>query len=363
MKRPKILYGSASEVGERLQENYDRLIDSNRKWTEIMSFSPEPHTGVTCKDLIWRKNKSKLYRYVSQDGPKHKTPLLMIYALINKAYILDLTHGMSMVEHLVKEGFDVYLLDWGEFEWEDRDITYADLVYDYVARAVRKVCQASETDEISILGYCMGGTIASMYASLFPNPKIKNMIFVASPFDFEDAGMSSIWINGEDFDPDKVVDTFKLVPKSFVDVGVKMLNPVNNFLGTYTRLWKMIDDEIPVRSWRVLNHWVNDNVNFPGGAYRQWIKEFYQENKLVKNEIMLRGRQVYLNKIEAALLVLAGEKDHIVMPHQTTAALKYMSSNDTEYLEYPVGHGGLVFGKTAKQEVYPAIADWLAKRS
>lgn len=361
-KKLYVLSGSAEEVGEKLQESYDRVLESTRKWAEIISFDPDPQTGMTPKDVVWRKNKSKLYRYCSS-GIKHRIPILVLYALINKAYILDLTPGMSMVEHLVDEGFDVYMLEWGEFQWEDRHLTFADFVFDYIAHAVRKVCQFSNCDELSIIGYCMGGTMGAMYASLFELPKIKNMVFLASPVDFENAGLSSKWLNSEAYDADKIADTFELVPSSFVDCGVKMLNPVNNFWGTYTRLWKVIDEGMSIKSWKVLNKWVNDNINFPGGAYRQWIRDMYQENLLVKGGIYLRGQQVDFKNIDAALLVLAGEKDHIVLPEQARAAMDYMRSEDKSYYEFPIGHGGLVFGGMARDKVFPIISQWLSARS
>lgn len=355
---------SADEIGVKLQESYDHLLASTKKWAEILAFDPYPQTGVTPKELVWSKNKTKLYRYTSGKKPVHRVPVLCLYALINKAYILDLTPGMSIVERLVKDGFDVYLLDWGEFEWEDRQLTLTDLVYKYIARAVQKVCKYSSTQELTILGYCMGGTIASMYASLFPQPRIRNMIMLASPLDFEQASLTTKWLNtpfGNDVD--KIVDTFQLVPKEFVDVGVKMLRPVNNFIGTYSRLWKMVEEGTPVHSWKVLNKWVDDNVNFPGGAYRQWIKNLYLENQLIKGEFKMLGNLIDLKRIDASLLALAGEKDHIVMPGQVKVALEAFSSTDKEYHEFPIGHGGLVFGKLAQKQVYPLISEWLAVRS
>jgi polyhydroxyalkanoate synthase len=357
------LRGSADEVGEKLQESYDRMLESTRRWAEIISFDPDPQTGMTPKDVVWRKNKSKLYRYCSSHGTKYRTPILILYALINKAYILDLTPGMSLVEYLVDEGFDVYMLEWGDFQWEDRHLTFADMIFDYIAHAVRKVCQFSQCDELSLIGYCMGGTMAAMYASLFSLPKIKNIIFLAAPFDFEDAGISSKWLKSGRFDADKIADTFELVPRDFIDHGVKMLNPVNNFWGTYTRLWKVIDEGMSIKSWKVLNKWVNDNTNFPGGTYRQWIQDMYQENLLIKGKMTLRGQTVDLKNIESALLVLAGEKDHIVLPQQARAALDYMGGQDKSYHEFSIGHGGLVFGGIARTQVFPTINRWLGERS
>ncbi|MDD4802375.1 MAG: alpha/beta fold hydrolase [Syntrophomonas sp.] len=363
MKKNLLLVGSADEIGAKLQENYDQMLDSTRKWAEILSFDPAPQTGMSPKDVVWTKNKTKLYRYVSPNGYKYRTPVLMVYALINKAYILDLTPGMSLVEYLNNAGFDVYLLDWGDFEWEDRNLNFGNFVFDYIARAVRKVCQISNCNELSILGYCMGGTMTAMYAPLFPQPIIKNFIALAAPFDFSNAGTQSIWMKAPGFSADRITDTFDLIPKDFIQTGVMMLRPVNNFLGTYSRLWKSIDNGASVLAWKALDKWVNDNINFPGEAYRQWVKELYQENKLTKNEFVIKGMTIDLAKIKSNLLVMAGEKDHLVLPHQSEAIMNLVSSEDKTYREHPVGHGGLVFGNYALNKSYPFIADWLAARS
>ena len=109
-----------------------------------------------------------MYRYISEQPSKHKTPILLVYALINKPYILDLTKGSSLVEYLVNRGFDVYLLDWGTPGYEDKNMKLDDYIMDYIPRAVQKVLRKSKADEVSILGYCMGGTMTSIFAALHP---------------------------------------------------------------------------------------------------------------------------------------------------------------------------------------------------
>lgn len=346
------------------QESYTKMMNSTRKWIEAVNIEPSPATGLSPKEIVWRKNKSKLYRYISPYKEyTYKTPLLMTYALINKPYILDLAPQMSVVEHLIQKGFDVYLLDWGEFCWEDRHLGFEDFVHKYIARAVEKVCQISDTNIISMLGYCMGGTMNAMYAGLEKRPEIKNMIFLATPIDFADSAVAGKWLNSPDFDIDKICNSLELIPSKFIDVGVKMLRPIDNFCSTYTRLWKTIDEEKPYYNWKLLDKWVNDNISFPGVAFRQWVKDLYQDNKLIKDEFKLHQQQVKLSNIEASLLVLAGEKDHLVLPEQTTAILDCSSAQDKTYAPFPVGHGGLVFGGLAQREVYPYLAKWLAERS
>lgn len=354
--------GSAEQISEHFQEDWEKSLETTQKWFEIVNSTPSPQVGLTPKDIIWRKNKAQLYHYQTTTAKKHKVPILIVYALINKPYILDIAPEISLVKYLVDNGFDVYMIDWGIPDMEDQDLSFNELVLDYMPKAIAKVKRTSGCDEITVLGYCMGGTIASMYAALHPNSGIKNMMFIAAPFDFEEAGISSTYLKRDEFNVDKIVDTFGVIPKDFINTSVMMLNPVNNYWGTYTRLWKMLNDDIPVRSWILLNKWINDPLPFTGAAYRQWLG-LYKNNKLVKKEFELRGRLVDLSNIDSAILSLGGANDHIVLPDQTKALLKHISSQDKTYMEFPVGHGGLVFGSVAIKKVYPAIIEWLGKRS
>lgn len=354
---------SANDFGEFLSKKQKQWIDTTLRWQEVLSYDPQPATGCSPREVLWSKNKSQLYHYRFTTERKYRTPIILIYALINKPYVLDLVPGFSLVEHLVNEGFDVYLLDWGEFEWEDRDLTYADFICDYIAPSVKKAARNAGSKEVNIIGYCMGGTMTTLYAALFEKPVLKNLVYLAAPIDFSGAGTYDVWLKAPGYDPDRIADTLELIPKEFIDWGTRMLNPLANYWGTYTRLWKTIEEGKSIEFWKSLNKWAGDNINFPGGAYRDWIRDFYQGNKLIKNQVIVRGQRVQLQKIRSNILALVGLRDHIVMPHQTAAALSYLGGTDKTYLEYPVGHGGLVLGSTARDEVFPVISDWLIERS
>src|ERR1019366_9778790 len=131
-------------------------------------------TGLTPREVIWTKNKARLYRYDPTHPKRYTVPLLLIYALINRPYVLDLRPGNSIIEYLVAQGFDVYLLDWGIPGDEDKNLAFDDYILDYMPRAIKKVLLTAHAEELSLLGYCMGGTMAAMYAALFPAKTLKN---------------------------------------------------------------------------------------------------------------------------------------------------------------------------------------------
>lgn len=322
-------------------------------------------TGQTPKEAVWTKNKAQLYHYAPLAPRQFSTPILLVYALINRPYILDLMPGNSFVEFLVKQGFDVYMLDWGIPGDEDRDLKLDDYVLDYLPRAVKKVLHTSQAEEITVFGYCMGGTISAMYAALFPDKPLRNLVLLTAPIDFtpDEIGLFGLWTNEKYFNPDLVVEAFGNVPADLIDTGNRLLKPVTNYVGSYVNLWERIMQDKSLDSWLAMSKWVNDGVPLPGEAFRQWIRDFYQQNKLVKGQILLRARPVDLSRITCPLLSIAGSKDHICTRPQAEAVMSLVGSQDKEFLLLDAGHVGLLTGTGAKATLWPHVRAWLAAHS
>ncbi len=340
------------------------LFDKYSKGMRILVEGAQADTGQTPKATVWTKNKARLYRYEPEREKKYPVPILIVYALINRPYVLDLIPGNSLIEYLVGEGYDVYMLDWGIPGDEDSEMTFEDYVLDYLPRAMRKVRRISGTEEVTLFGYCMGGTMAAMYAALFPE-RLKNLILLTAPVAFprEHIGLYSLFTDEKYLNPGLMADAFGNIPGEFVDTGNRMLKPVTNYVGTYVNMWERIFEEKPMETWLAMNKWVNDGPPFPGEAFKQWITEFYQQDKLVKGEISLRGRRVDLSNIEVPLLNIAGEKDHICTLPQAEATMNLVSSEDKEFFVLDAGHVGLMTGRGAKKGLWPKVNDWLSTRS
>ncbi len=327
-----------------------------------LAFNPhEPRVGQTPRTAIYRRNKSVLYRYTA-GPPRHRTPVLMVPNLgISRPYIFDLYPGSSFIEHMVQQGFDFYLLDWGVFGDEDNGLTVDDCVTDILPRMVRKLLAAAESDTVSLLGYCMGGPLASCYAALNPE-RAANLINMAGPVDFQAGGLFSLWLHQRYFDIDKLVDTFESMPAQLIQMGFKMLRPTMD-LTTYGNLWWNLHDRKYVEGYLALNKWANEYVPFPGEFFRQWVKDFYQSNKLVKNELTLGGQPVRLSAITCPVLVVGAKQDYICPPDCARSLTALVSSTDKEYLELPGGHISLIAGRSAARKVWPTVSAWLADRS
>lgn len=342
-----------------VKKNYNRF----KRMSEVLTTDPEPQVGQTPKEVIWTKNKAKLYRYQPSVEKTNKTPILMIYALINKPYILDLTPGSSLIEYLTNQGHDVYMLDWGTPGFEDRHMTFDDYVLDYIPRAVKRVMRTSKADELSLLGYCMGGTMTAMFMSFFPELPIRNGIFINSPFDFEDTGLYGKMLDKRYFNLDKLVDTLGLIPHEMIDFGNKLINPIANFYGPYVTLADRADNETFVTNWKLMQKWLNDGIPFPGETYRQWICDFYQDNKLINDKLYLRGNKVELSNIKANVLAIAAKHDKIAAPNQIEPILDKVSSENRQFEMLDTGHVSVVVGRKAINETYPMIDEWLVSNS
>ena len=344
---------------EEIQTNFRRF----KRYSEVLTKEPEPLVGQTPKKVIWTKNKAKLYHYQPTKVKTNKVPILMIYALINKPYVLDMTPGSSLIEYLTDKGHDVFLIDWGTPGYEDRNMKLDDYVLEYIPRAIKKVLRTTGADDITLFGYCMGGTMTAISAALHPSLPIRNIIFLTSPFDFSKAGLFNNFLDERHFNLDLMVDTFGNIPPEAIDLGNKLLKPLVNYVGPYVTLAERSQNDSFVKNWTLMQKWVADGVPFPGEAYRQWIRDFYQKNQLINGELTIAGQPVDLKKIKANILNLAGDRDHIASPEQVKPLMNKVSSIDKTFKVLPAGHISISVGRTATQKTYPLLDQWLTEHS
>jgi polyhydroxyalkanoate synthase len=353
---PKLadLYAQLQKIAERAQ-TFERVVKTDAK------------VAQTPKTVVWALNKAKLYRYVPvvPEDKHHKTPLILVFAIMNRPHVLDLRPGHSFVEYMLRHGYDLYLLDWGAPGPEDKNLKFDDYTLEYLPRAIRKLKAVSGSATFNMLGWCLGALISTMYAALRPDDGLKNLILLTAPLDFTDktACGFSRWTSSPTFNPDKIVDAFGNVPGEMIDYGAKALKPVENFIGSYLNLWENIDNPKVVESWHAMNTWVRDTIPMAGAVYRQLIHDFYKENRLVQGTTILRGERVDLSRLTASLLNVIAEADHITPPCQSEGIMPLIGSQDKELFRVRGGHIGIMAGSGAEKTTWPHIERWLAARA
>ncbi|HEY3629018.1 MAG TPA: alpha/beta fold hydrolase [Terracidiphilus sp.] len=321
----------------------------------------------TPKELVWTLNKAKLYRYVPVVPAKkrHGVPLLLVFAIMNRPHILDLRAGHSFVEFMVGRGFDIYLLDWGIPGFEDRNLKFDDYALEYLPRAIRKMKSISGAEVFSLLGWCIGAILTTIYAAMRPEDGLRNLLLLTAPLDFSnrDEVTFARWTDERYFDFEKILNAFGNMPAEMIDSGAKALKPIDNYITNYCKLWDNLDNPRTVEAWQAMNTWVTDNIPMAGAAYRQLIVEFYRNNALIQNRLRMRDEVVDLGKIQANLLTVIAEGDHITPPCQSEAILDKVSSLDKEIYRVAGGHIGIMAGSSAHKTTWPHIEEWLRARS
>ena len=319
--------------------------------------------GVTPSEVVYEEDKLKVYHYIGKGEVKHKTPLIVVFALVNRPYIVDLKEGRSVVANFVEDGFDTYLIDWGKPSDADRFLTTDDYVNGYLQNCVDHVCERTGSKQVNIMGYCMGGTLSTMYTALHQD-SVKNLILMATGIDFSTReGLINLWADSEYFDVDAFVDSVGNVPAEFLQTAFLMLNPVGNFLEKPINFWENIENDKFVDDFLYMETWLNDNISVPGEVYREFAKYLFQQNLLAKNKFPVGKHIVNLGDIKCPVLNLMASKDNLVPCSQSAPLNDLISSKDKEIIEFKTGHIGLAVSGRAQKELWPKVVEWLGKRS
>ncbi|HPQ97894.1 MAG TPA: class III poly(R)-hydroxyalkanoic acid synthase subunit PhaC [Saprospiraceae bacterium] len=312
------------------------------------------------RETVWEDGKVQLYHFIRETPPVAKTPVLVSYALVNRWEMMDLQPNLSFIRKLLEEGLDVYLIDWGYASGIDRYKTMEDYILGDIHECVEFICREHNLEKINLLGVCQGGTFSLIYAALFPD-KVKNLITTVTPVDFrEENGLLFLW--AKYMDVDAVVDGFGgVVPGDFLNSGFDLLKPMNK-ARKFANLPQVAQNKDKLMNFLRMEKWVADSPAQAGETYRRFIKDFYQNNKLIHGEFTLGGYRVSLNKIDMPVLTVYAKDDHIVPPASTIPIHEAIGSKDKELMEFPGGHIGVFVGSRSQKLLTPAIAQWLIVR-
>ena len=336
-----------------------------RAW-ELALFPPTVKVGQTPSDVLYRDGRMRVLHYrrppnVPEAG---RPPILCVYALINKPYIMDLQPGLSVVESLLSRGLDVYLIDWGTPNTLDEDMRIHDYVNGYVDAAVRATKEDAGVERIHLLGYCMGGTFAAMYAARHPET-LRTLALMAAPLDFDtESSFLNVWAHAPGFDAWKIARSFGLIPPDFFNSAFALLDPLRTNYSKFQGLLERIDDREFVENFLRMEMWTNDGIPMAGPTYAEFIDKGYQRNLLVKGEWTMDGddQRVDLGRIDMPVATVVGLKDNLVPPESTERVLGHVGSRATHRFEQASGHIGLSTSRRAHQELWPRFAEWVLAR-
>jgi polyhydroxyalkanoate synthase len=276
--------------------------------------------------------------------------------LINRHYVLDLMPGKSFAEFLVSQGHDVYAIDWGTPADEDRYLAFDTVCDRYLGRAVRFAARTARVGRVHLLGYCLGGTLTTIYAARHPD-SVASLINIAAPIGFHDSGLLSKWTRTMAFSVKQLVDGLGNIPWQLMQASFHMLRPTLNLFKTVQLLDRISDDEF-LDSFAAIETWGNDNVSFPGECYRRYVEDLYRKNALLEDTLSISGRPISLHDIDCPTLVVTFEHDHIVPAESAAVLLNHVGSTRKERIHLQGGHVGAVISKKAASGLWLQISRW-----
>ena len=346
----KVVLGRMVKAQERLMRG-----------AEVLTSPLDLKVGATPFEVVHQYDKVQLKLYKSPVKSPSPIPTVVVYALINRYYMMDLQADRSMFKVFLDHGLDLYVVDWGYPTRGDKFLTMTDYIEDYMGHMVDWVCKRTGQPKVNLMGICQGGTFSAIYAALHPD-KVKNLITIVTPIDFDtDTGLLNVW--AKKLDIDKMVETFGNVPGDFMNIGFLLLNPARLMFDKYVSFLENLDDKNFVANFMRMERWIFDSPDQAGEAFRQFVKDLYQQNKLVKGELVIGERKVNLKSITMPVLNAFAEADHLVPPACSRKFTEMTGSKDTLVLGYPTGHIGMFTSRRSQTEYTPRIARWLSERS
>jgi polyhydroxyalkanoate synthase len=254
------------------------------------------------------------------------------------------------------------MLDWTAPKPEEKRLGMEDYVLDFIPDCIRRVQQDSGETDVSIIGYCFGGVLSLLYASIFNDGPMKNLICFTTPIDFREMKLFSNFSDRRYFDVDKLVDSVGNVPGDMIMTSFDMLRPASRAF-SQVQLWDNIWNDEYVKGYRMMDRWGSDTLPLAGEYFRAITKDLMWDNKLYNDTMSVGGRAADISKIKVPILHAVAEHDHIVPYEAAKHLIPKVGSSDKEEVMLKGGHVSLVAGANAVKRLWPKLDNWLGKRS
>ena len=355
-----------SEINEKIDTNIilKEIGDTTRKLEKtrnVLHNAGAIEVGSTPNEIIHEARLYRLLHYRPMVSKTAKTPILFVYALINRSYILDLQPDKSWIRNLLGQGFDIYLIDWKTPARVDKYVSFDDYVNEYIDDCVDYVRTKTSVNKITLHGYCMGATMSAIYSTLHED-KIRNLATIAPVID-SNQDTTVLGNFSRHLEPDRMFNSIGNLPSEQLYALFSTLKPFKQGVNKYFNLVENIDNEEFVQNFLRVEKWLYDTPPIAGETFRQWITDIYQRNLLVANEMKIGNEIIDLSRIKIPLLNIVAEEDHLVSPQCSASLNDAVSSPDKRLMRFHTGHVGLIASSYSQNNVLPKVGQWIKARS
>ena len=361
MTNPEVLRTTMESGGENLLKGLTNLLDDlergkgrlSIKMTDTEAFAVGENIAVTPGRVVYQNDLMQLIQYTPTTEEVRKRPLLIIPPWINKYYILDLRPKNSFIAWAVGQGLTVFVISWVNPDEKLAEKSFEDYMFEGPLAAQDAIAQATGETDANVIGYCLGGTLLTCTLSYMADKgdeRFKSATFFTTMTDFSEAGELSVFIDEEQI----AALESKMSEKGYLEAT--SMATTFNMLRANDLIWSFVvnnyllgKDPFPFD----LLYWNSDSTRMPAAMHSYYLRNMYQENKLVEpGALQLGGVPIDLTRIKTPSYILSTREDHIA-PWKSTYAATQLFTGPTKFCLSASGHvAGVVNPPAAEKYCY-----------
>jgi polyhydroxyalkanoate synthase len=316
------------------------------------------HRTLPEPPVLWQEGTTRLLDF----GPAGAPPVLVVPSLINRAYILDLAPGRSLLRHLAGAGLRPLLVDWGRPGAAERRFTLTDYIAGRLEGAAKHAAAATglERSGLAVLGYCMGGLLAVALAQRQPR-LVRALALLATPWEFHAERAGQARLLGALAEPIAgACAPLGEVPVDVLQTFFAALDPLL-VLRKFIRFAGQAPASAAARQFVALEDWANDGVPLALPVARECLGGWYGADTPAAGRWRVSGVPIRPETITVPSLVVLPAQDRIVPPASAAALAEALPSVDV--LSPPHGHVGMIVGQSAAKAVWQPLTAWLRRHT
>ncbi len=344
---PEVIRATIDSNGENLVNGLKNMLEDLQagggklkiKMTDLKAFELGKNIASTPGKVVFQNELMQLIQYEATTEKVHKKPLLMIPAWINKYYIFDLQEKTSFIKWMVDQGFTVFVISWGNPGEEQRDKGFDDYMQQGPLAALEAIEAATGEKSISVMAYCLGGTLTAATLAWLKakkqQTKISNVSFLTTLVDFEDAGELSVFIDEQQL---SYLEN-RMSAKGYLE-GDQMATTFN-MLRANDLIWSFVVNNYLLGKEPFpfdMLYWNSDSTRLPAKMHSFYLRNMYQKNLLVQpNALTIGGEKINLGSIDTPMYLLSTREDHIA-PWKSTYRATQLYSGKMKFVLAGSGH-------------------------
>jgi len=338
-----------------------RTLDGFKRGMTAKIDDPAP---VTPYRVIFESGKVKVRHYEAKGPRRQRIPIVLVYALVKRPFVLDMQPGRSVVEFLTKLGFDVFLTDWIPPDAADAWRGFDAYVNGDLARTVRAVQIETGVAQLNVVGYCFGALLSLLYTAIHPG-NVRNLITATLPFDMSSRDLPLYNMVDKFSDPaiESIMQIYGNCPSWMVNGFFTAMAPTHHAIDKYIGLHRNARREGYTEMFELFERWMNSDVALAGRIFKEMTGDVFKRNLLALGELKVGGETIDLKRVTCPLLNVVAEFDDVVHPKSSLPLPDHVGSTDKRNLTFPTGHLGAMVSSAAHGKLWPQIGQWLTEHS